>query len=141
MLADEVSAKEELAKALKLQKLFEQKLQQVKLESESIKLKKKILKQGFKHLVAHIAFEHAKKLNRNNTKRKTRGCRSRLMRNHFLGSTKKVNSIKRLPRSFLGSLIMIRTSLLPKWQWLIMIRASLISKWQGSDHDQDKLDF
>ena len=114
ILADEVSAKEELAKALKLQKFIERKVEQVRLECENIKRRKEILKQGFKHLVTHTAFEHTKKLNENSTKRKTRGCRSRLTRNHFLGSTKKVNSIKRLPRSFLGSLIMIRTSLLPK---------------------------
>ena len=70
MLSDEVSAKEELAKALKLQKLIEQKVQQVKLECESIKRRKEILKQGFKHLVTHAAFEHAKKIKREQNKEK-----------------------------------------------------------------------
>ena len=64
MLADEVSAKGELAKALKLQKFIEQKVEQVKLECESIKRRKEILKQGFKHLVTYTAFEYAKKFQR-----------------------------------------------------------------------------
>ena len=41
VLADAVSAKEELVKALKLQKFAEQKVELVKLEGESIKRRKK----------------------------------------------------------------------------------------------------
>ena len=43
-LADEVSAKEQLAKALRLQKSIEQKVQQAKLQCENIKRRKEILK-------------------------------------------------------------------------------------------------
>lgn len=64
VLAEEVSAKEQLAKALQMQKAIEQKVEQVKLECEHIKRRKEILKQGFKYLVTHAAFEYAKKLQR-----------------------------------------------------------------------------
>ena len=55
-----MSAKEQLAKALRLQKSIEQKVQQAKLQWENIKRRKEILKKGFKHLVTNAAFEHAK---------------------------------------------------------------------------------
>ena len=71
ILADEVSAKEELATAFKLQKFIEQKVEQVRLECENIKRRKEILKQGFKHLVTHTAFEHAKKFQREQYKEKS----------------------------------------------------------------------
>ena len=64
VLADEVSAKDQLAKTLKLQKFIEQKVEHVKLECESIKRRKEILKQGFKHIVIHTAFEFAKTIRR-----------------------------------------------------------------------------
>jgi len=64
ILADEVSAKEQLAKTLKMQKFIEQKVEQVKLECESIKRRKEILKQGFKYIVTHTAFEIAKRFQR-----------------------------------------------------------------------------
>ena len=62
LLADEVSAKEQLAQALKLQKFIEQKVEQVKLECESIKRRKEILMQGIRHLVTPTAFENAKNI-------------------------------------------------------------------------------
>ena len=64
VLAEEVSAKEQLAKALQLQKAIEQKVGQVKLECEHIKRRKEILRKGFKYLVTHAAFEVAIKLQR-----------------------------------------------------------------------------
>ena len=59
-----MSAKEQLAKALRLQKSIEQKVQQAKLQWENIKRRKEILKKGFKHLVTNAAFEHAKNFQR-----------------------------------------------------------------------------
>ena len=53
-----------------MQKFIEQKVEQVKLECENIKRRKEILKQGFKHLVTHSAFEHAKKFQREQYKEK-----------------------------------------------------------------------
>ena len=59
-----MSAKEQLEKALRLQKSIEQKVQQAKLQWENIKRRKEILKKGFKHLVTNAAFEHAKNFQR-----------------------------------------------------------------------------
>jgi hypothetical protein len=97
-------------------------VEQVKLECENIKWRKEILKQGFKHLVTHTAFEHARRSQREQNKEKIPWLPQSIIAKPLVDSTKKVKLINRLPRSFLRTLINPLIMIRPMISSLIRMR-------------------